>query len=203
MQNDVAARRSQAGFSLLEVVAVVAIGLIVTAVTLPRMSNIIANMKVRSSMTTVSGLLQNTRQIAVKENKTKVACHYNWSTPPYSLVFFVKDATDCTGLTAAATDPQVELQAPITAMDAPTGSGAPGKVPYGQLGLSADPPSGDPSFNSRGIPCAYAAGNCPNTAFITYFKDNRITSPGGWAAISISPAGRINRWFYNGSSWTN
>jgi hypothetical protein len=73
-------------------------------------------------MTTVSGLLQNTRMAAVEQNKTKTACHYNWTAPAESLIYFAKDALDCsTNPTPIDTDPQVELQAPIYAMGTPTG----------------------------------------------------------------------------------
>lgn len=198
-----AGSRHHAGFSLMEVLLVVSIGLLITAIGLPVMSNAIAMMRLRSSMTTVSGLLQNERMVAVQQNKTKTACHYNWSQAPYALVYFVKDATDCTSLTAAETDPQVELQAPITPMATPAGTGAPTVIPNATLGLTADPLTSDPSFNSRGLPCAYSSGTCSNNAFIQYFKDNRIGGSGGWSAIFISPAGRINRWFWNGSTWTN
>lgn len=204
MQRPLAGRKPGAGFSLLEVLIVVAIGLTITAIGLPVMSNAIATMKLRSSMTTVSGLLQNERMVAVQQNKTKTACHYNWSEAPYSLIYFVKDATTCTSsMTAAETDPQVELESPITPMATPTGTLAPTPIPDATLGLTSDPLTSDPSFNSRGLPCAYSGGTCANNAFITYFKDNRIGGAGGWAAVTISPAGRINRWFWNGSAWTN
>ena len=197
-----AGKRHDAAFTLQEVLVVVALGLIVTAVGLPVMSNAIANIKLRSSMTSVSGLLQNTRAMAVQQNKSKTACHYNLSVAPYSLVYFVKDATDCTSATMQTSDSQVEMEAPITPYTTPTGTGAPTAVANSDLGLTANPLTSDPSFNSRGLPCAYASGTCTsNSAFIQYFKDNRIGGSGGWAAISISPAGRIKRWFWNGSSW--
>ena len=199
-----AGAREQTGFSLLEVLLVVAIGLIVTAVGLPIMSTAIGNIKLRSSMTSVSGLLQNTRMVAVQQNKTKTMCHFNFSAPPYSLIFFVKDAITCsTSVTPLENDPQVELQAPITPMATPTGTGAPSPISNATLGLSVSPLTSDPSFNSFGLPCAYTGTACTNSAFITYFKDNRIGGSGGWAAISVSPAGRINRWFWNGAIWTN
>jgi prepilin-type N-terminal cleavage/methylation domain-containing protein len=198
-----AGRATQAGFSLQEVLVVVAIGLIITAAALPSMSTAIANMKLRSSMTSVSGLLQNTRTMAVKENKTKTACHFNRTIPPYSLVYFVRDATDCTAVTVTTADVQVEMEAPITPYPSPTGTGAPSAITNGQMGLTTVTPlTSDPSFNSRGLPCTYSAGTCtPNTAFVQYYKDNRIGGSGGWAAVSISPAGRIKRWFWNGASW--
>ena len=167
-------------------------------------SNAIANMKLRSSMTSVSGLLQNTRAIAVQQNVVKTACHFNRTAAPYSLVYFVKNGVDCTTATMASTDPQIEMEAPITVYTSPSGTGAPAALDNStQLGVTTAPLTTDPSFNSRGIPCQYvSAGSCTtNLSFVEYFKDNRIGGSGGWAAISISPAGRIRRWFWNGSSW--
>jgi prepilin-type N-terminal cleavage/methylation domain-containing protein len=172
------------GFTLQEVMVVIAIGLVITVVALPVMSNAIANMKLRSSMTSVSGLFQDTRALAVKQNSTKTACHFNMTSAPYSLIYFVKDATDCTSATVATADPQVEMEAPITPYGSPTGIGAPVVLDNAtQLSVTSSPLTTDPSFNSRGLPCTYSGG------------------AGGWAAISISPAGRIRRWFWNGSSW--
>ncbi len=197
------AGRKPSGFSLQEVMVVIAIGLIITVVAAPIMSNAIANIKLRSSLTSVSGLLQNTRAMAVQQNKTKTACHFSRTAPPYSLVYFVKDATTCpSGTTADTTDAQVELEAPITPYTTPSGTGAPAAIDNATLGLTSDPLTTDPSFNSRGLPCLYSGGSCNSSqAFIQYFKDNRVAGSGGWAAISISPAGRIKRWFWNGSSW--
>lgn len=188
------------GFSLTEVLVVVAIGLIITTVALPSLTNTIANAKMRASMTSVSGLLQNTRMVAVKRNKTMTARNITRTTQPYSLVYYVKLASDNGNL--ANSDTQVEMEAPITPYTTPTGTDAPAEVSTSTLGFT--PQTGDPSFNSRGLPCAYSGGLCTaSVGFIKYFKDNRIAGSGGWAAISISPAGRIKRWFWNGSSWSD
>jgi prepilin-type N-terminal cleavage/methylation domain-containing protein len=202
MPNSIDGGRNQAGLSLFEVMVVMIVGLILTTIALPVMSNIIADLRLRSSMTSVSGLLQNTRMVAVQQNKTKTACN---NPTPYALVYFVKDALLCSGATPATLDPQVQLEAPITPMGTPTGPGAPGAIPNTTLGLTSSPLTSDPSFNSRGLPCAYSTGGVctTNNAFIQYFKDNRIGGSGGWSAISISPAGRINRWFWTGSAWKN
>ena len=204
MPRATAGKRHDAGFTLQEILVVVAIGLVISVIALPVMSNAIANMKLRSSMTTVSGLLQNTRAIAVQQNTTKTACHFNRTSTPFSLVYFVKNGTDCTTATLLPSDPQIEMEAPIAPYGAPTGTSAPTALDNTtQLGVTVAPLTTDPSFNSRGIPCQYvAAGTCnTNNSFIQYYKDNRIGGSGGWAAISVSPAGRIRRWFWNGSSW--
>lgn len=197
-----AGEREQAGFSLQELLIVVAIGLIITASGLPIMSNAIANMKLRSSLSTVSGLLQNCRTLAVQANRTKTARYFNRSAPPYSLVYYVKTASDSSAF--ASSDPQIEMEAPITPYDTPSGTGAPAAISNSTLGLTSNPRTDDPSFNPQGIPCYYSGGTCTtNTGFIKYFKDNRISGSGGWAAISVTPAGRIKRWFWTGSAWTD
>jgi prepilin-type N-terminal cleavage/methylation domain-containing protein len=200
-------QRGPAGFSLLEVLLVVAVGLILTAVGLPLMNNVIANMKLRASMTSVSGLLQNTRTTAVQQNKTMTAKHFNRSTAPYSLVYYVLDATKAATDNSdfSTTETQVWMEAPITPYPVPTGVTAPAAI--GSSTLSFTPQSIDPtmqvyaSFNTRGLPCVYSGGTCTNGGLIEYFKDNRISGSGSWAAISFSPAGRIKRWFWNGTAW--
>jgi len=57
----------EAGFSLQEVLVVAARGLIIPAAGLPIMTNAIANMKLRASRTSVSGLLRNARSIGVQQ----------------------------------------------------------------------------------------------------------------------------------------
>src|SRR5262249_54033296 len=149
------------------------------------------NAKVRASMTTVSGFFQSVRMLAIKNNGSMTARYFNRPVMPFSLVYYAKAAAD-TSTTPTTSDSQAELEAPITAYNTPTGTGAPPAITNTALGLSADPQTGDPSFNSRGLPCAYSfgSGSCLNAAFIKYFRDNRIGSSGGWAAISVTPAGR-------------
>jgi type II secretory pathway pseudopilin PulG len=196
------------GFSLFELLVVVAIGLLVTAIGLPLMNNVIANMRLRASMTSVSGLLQNTRMAAVKQNKIMTAKYTNLSSPPYSLIYYIKLASDSSVL--ATSDPQVEMEAPIVPSPAPAGPGAPAAIAVSVLGFTPQGIDASSSlfasFNSGGSPCVYSGALCTNsgsTGFIEYFKDNRIGGSGGWAAISVTPAGRIKRWFWSGSAWTD
>jgi prepilin-type N-terminal cleavage/methylation domain-containing protein len=184
------------GFSLLEVMMVVAVGLIVTVTAVPNMMTGIANARMRASMTSFASLLQNCRMQAVKENHTLSA---RTVAGPEGLMAYVKRASDSNPL--VRTDPQVQLQAPVIKLTAPSGPGAPPTVDAAVLGFT--PQTGDPSYNPRGLPCVYSGGNCVNAGFIYYFKDTRSESRNGWAAVSISPAGRIKKWFWSGSAWTD
>jgi prepilin-type N-terminal cleavage/methylation domain-containing protein len=188
--------KPQSGFSLLELSVVVLILLVVGTISIPTMMTVISNARLRGGATNLSGLLQNCRMLAVKENVTKTTRFDVLSDGP---VAYVKDATDSTGMNAA--DPKAQLGTPLTKYTVPAGVGAPPQISSTQLGYTAV--TTDPSFNSRGIPCAYSSGSCTNSGFVYYFKDRRPFGESGWAAVSISPAGRIKRWFWNGAAWAD
>lgn len=193
------ARSHKRGFSLLEVLIVTAVGTIITGAAVPPITNVIANAKMRASMTSVSGLLQNSRVAAIKRNRSVTARSLNRTVRPFGLVYYTKTASDASPL--AVNDPQVEMQAPITPYITPSGEAAPAPISTTVLGFIAQ--TGDPSFNSAGRVCVYSGGTCVSSGFIKYFKDNRVAGSGGWAAISLSPAGRIKRWFWTGSRWSD
>ena len=62
-------RSGSGGFSLLEVMVCAGIGMLVTVAAVPNMVTGIANMRLRSSMTSLAGVLQNCRVLAVKSNR--------------------------------------------------------------------------------------------------------------------------------------
>jgi prepilin-type N-terminal cleavage/methylation domain-containing protein len=186
----------QAGFSMLELLVAVAVILIVAVTAVPNMLTVVANTRIRASISSLSGQIQNTRMLAVKNNRTMTT---NFAVVGSGLVAYAKTATD--GSAVTATDPQVQLEAPIDKHITPSGGGAPPALTTTQLGFS--PETGNPSFTSRGLPCAYSAGTCPSRGFVYYFKDTRQSGSSGWSAISISPAGRIRKWFWSGSGWTD
>ena len=195
-----ALRTNQAGFSLLEVMSVALISMIITMTALPNMINAIGNIRMRSSMTSLAGVLQNCRILAVKQNKAMtthfVARAYGSSS---GVIAYVKLAIDSSDLGTG--DSQVQLEAPVTRVTAPSGPGAPPTLDVSQLSFT--PQTGDPTFNPTGLPCAYSGGNCPNKGFIYYFHDTRLAAQMGWAALSISPAGRLKKWYWSGSAWTD
>jgi prepilin-type N-terminal cleavage/methylation domain-containing protein len=188
--------RKQAGFTLLEVMIVAGIGVIVTATALPNMLNGIAVMRLHSNITSLSGVIQNCRMLAVKQNQAMTT---HFSSTSVGVIAYVKAATDLTADTPQ--NSQVELEAPVVQSTSPSGPGAPPAL--GTLTLGFTPQTGDPSFNTTGLPCAYSSGVCNNNGFIYYFNDTRQASQSGWAALSISPAGRLKKWYWSGSVWAN
>jgi prepilin-type N-terminal cleavage/methylation domain-containing protein len=187
-------RKTNTGFSLLELLVVLGIILALIAIGIPSMATIISNARLSGGVTNLSGLLQNCRMIAIKENRVKSAHFTIMANGP---VAYVKSAADTSPL--AQTDTQVQLGAPLTKFTTPTGAGAPPELTSTELSFTAV--TSDPSFNSRGLPCEYISGVCTSKGFVYYFKDTRPLGASRWAAVSISPAGRIKRWFWDGANW--
>jgi len=182
------------GFTLLELLVVVSITMVISIIAIPNMMTVISDARLLGGGTNLSGLLQNSRTLAIGQNTTMTTHFTILGNGP---VAYVKPADDTSPLDHL--DPQVQLGAPLIKVTTPTGSGAPAPLTTAQLGFNAV--TTDPSFNSRGLPCAYWAGVCSTTGFVFYFRDNRSMGKSGWIAVSISPAGRIKRWIYSGSSW--
>jgi prepilin-type N-terminal cleavage/methylation domain-containing protein len=184
------------GFSMIELLIVIAVGLIVATTAIPAITATLASVRMRASMSSLSGVLQSARMLAVKENRTKQG---RFTIDRGGLVVYMKDASDLNGL--LSTDAQVQLEAPIEKFTTPSGAGAPTAFTTAFLGYT--PSTSNTSFNSRGLPCLYSGGACSSRGFLYYFKDTRRPNSQGWAAISISPAGRITKWFWSGSAWGN
>lgn len=193
-------RKSSArGFTLVELVMVVAILLVVAAMATPYMVNVVASVRLRAGMTSLAGIMQDCRSLAIKNNKIMTTHFTALANGP---VAYVKDAT-ISSPTLASTDPQVQLGAPVTQVSGSSLSsvtGAPTALDSTTLGFT--PQTGDPSFNTRGLPCPYSSGTCTSgTGFAYYFTDTRPLGKNGWAAVTISPAGRVKVWMWTGSAW--
>jgi len=186
---------------MLEVMTVTAISMIITMTAVPNMINGIGMLRLRSSMTSLEGVLQNCRMLAVKQNLT-MSTHFTVTTygSNNGVLAYVKKASDPNP--ALTTDSQVQLEQPITQSATLTGTGAP-TIALDSSILGFTPQTGDPSFTTTGLPCAYSGGICTNNGFVYYFHDTRPAPNTGWAGLSISPAGRLKKWFWTGSAWVN
>jgi prepilin-type N-terminal cleavage/methylation domain-containing protein len=188
---------SQNGFSFLELMFVAAaISVIVAIAPVPNMISSAGISGLRSSMTSLAGVLQECRMLAVKQNRT-MSTHFASTTHGSlnGLLAYVKRAADPNPIFIS--DSQVQLEEPVIQVGNLSGKGAPVALDSTILGFT--PRDGDPSFTPTGLPCAYSNGNCINSGFVYYFRDASQTE---WAAISISLAGRLKKWYWNGGTWT-
>jgi prepilin-type N-terminal cleavage/methylation domain-containing protein len=196
-------RTRQNGFSLIELMIVIAIILVITALAMPAISRAITNIRLRGAMGTVSGQLQKTRIEAVRTNRVHMAQigDLNGAT-----VMFVDQAVLQPRAIDSAIMPIVQLPQGV---NVELVTKPPILFPSDKLLNYSSPASPNPfqiSFNQRGLPCIYdpATGGCPydgdNSAYEYYF---RLSNPFGdqWSALTITPAGRIRVWSFNGTEW--
>jgi prepilin-type N-terminal cleavage/methylation domain-containing protein len=188
---------TQRGFTLVEVVMVAAITMVLSTIAIANISAVVSSARIHAGISSMSGLLQNTRMLAVKKNKTMTA-HVD-AEGSGALVGYIKVASDTSAKTSK--DPQVEWESPVIRMSELDGPGAPDALTIDQLAFT--PQSGDISYNSRGLPCEYSGGVCTGAGFLYYFKDTSREGNKGWAALSISPAGKITKWFWNNTNWNH
>lgn len=187
----------QNGFSMVELVVVLAILMCISAYAVPNFLVAVANFRLRSGMSSLSSILQNCRMMAIKQNKN-FSVHF--TVMANGPVAYIKASSD-TG-TISNTDPTAQLGAPVTMNQNPTGTGAPTQMDASFLGF--DPLTTDPTFNPRGIPCTYSSGTCTAPkGFVFYFRGTRPLGSDGWAAVTISPAGHVKTWMWDGGRWTN
>ncbi|HEX9121375.1 MAG TPA: prepilin-type N-terminal cleavage/methylation domain-containing protein [Terriglobales bacterium] len=187
-------RRPARGFSLLELMIVVGITLVVAAVAIPGVLTATQNFKLRSTASSASGLIQKARMLSVARN-TYYPVLSSTDTTTNITSIFLGNANDFTGATTP-TDNTSMIQ--VRGMVFDTGSHPSATSIVGTL----TPVSTLPIFNPRGSPCF---GNpCqadPNRMYITFLRQDRSLGTPGWAAINVTPAGRVQVWTWDGSNW--
>ncbi len=186
------------GFSLIELMIVVAVGMILMAIGPPLMLNTISSMKLRYSATDLSGLIQKARMQSVMKNT-----FYPISTTTLSagdVGYFVD--LNKTNVYAAG-DPMVELGGQVNVHGGPA-SGAPGEAAFlASLKFAVDAAGVLPRFNARGLPCLVVGNTCPQTpgqGFV-YFLSRTSTFGTSWASVAVTPSGRVQVWTYDGTNW--
>ena len=189
------------GFSLVELVVVVAIILVVAAIAIPNMVRSWYDSNLRTCAFELSDMIQQARILAEKKNLTVTVRYQTVNSTVQEAYVDVNNngAWD-------AGEPIIDLGRQFTmASGAPGGSGG---NPTNYV-LTGNTTSGTPcdntctlGFSARGLPCSYSSGTCSTPSasyFVYYITDTR--TPTGWAAVVVTKAGRSNGYVWNGTSW--
>jgi prepilin-type N-terminal cleavage/methylation domain-containing protein len=201
------------GFSLIELMIVLVISLVVAAFALPSMGGAITTMRLRSSMSSIAGILQETRIVAVKSNKFAVArtTNFNGANVFYTDLNFNNAYTPAAGNTAA--EPSVGIPISVSFQTTP-----PTALPTTSLlgaafaaAVTSQATVFNVGFNARGLPCTPTGGSpvtgtptsCATDGSVGYLMYFKIAGTFGdnWSAITITPAGRVHTWILNGTHW--
>jgi prepilin-type N-terminal cleavage/methylation domain-containing protein len=208
-------RSHYGGFSLLELLVVVGIILVAAAMAVPTIRHVMDSVRLREAGTDYSGILQRGRSSAVADNR-----YYSVLTTVQGGVLmafvdtFPRFANGNSGngtYDLAQREPSVSLGTRVTVdnVNAPAQQNLQNQVVPANSGvvLTSTTPSAV-TFTARGLPCIVTAGPSPgsSTCFATatnpvaYATFLRSTG-GAWEAVTVTPAGRINTWMYNGTTW--
>jgi prepilin-type N-terminal cleavage/methylation domain-containing protein len=197
--------RVGAGFSLVELMIVLAIALVVSAFAIPTLTTTMDGVRLRGSTGSATNIAQRCRMQAAKRNLYQ---RLHFSTCGNRVVLFVTDGTDAAACPAAAGNSlssQIWLGPEFSIPGVPAGAGAPPQLTSAQMWGTATAPNVniDPYFNARGLPCLKVGAVCNSTTGFVYYYRYRSGARIRWAANSISPAGRIESWIWNGNAWGN
>ncbi|MBV9610682.1 MAG: GspH/FimT family pseudopilin [Acidobacteria bacterium] len=218
-----AATRFELGFSALELVCVVGIMLVVSAMAMPSIVTTVGSIRVRSSAESFAGLLQQARTQAAKNNRFySVIPNSSMGPNIYRACIDLNWNGACD-----AGEPDVELSrnvslvtsgGPSTAVITCGATLGPATCPTGYTGLNFSPQAATvvPSFSARALPCANSTPSTqpvwptvlcyttdqsvtghPPIGFLYVFQYNGMLTP-SYSAVAVTPAGRIAVLNYSG-----
>lgn len=207
----------QAGFSLVELCIVVIIALVMAATAVPTVLTSIRMAHLRGAASDFAGLLEQARIYAIRDNR-----YYSTYVLPASgsgqvaqayvdmLPKSVTGGSGNGGTGIVAGDPQITISSEVVQQpvaSAPNTSNLETQLlPSTTPVTPTDTSVSSATFGPRGLPCtpqALTGGSvCDSsggpTAYWTFLQDIKS---GSWQAVTITPAGRIQTWYYTGSVW--
>jgi prepilin-type N-terminal cleavage/methylation domain-containing protein len=191
------------GFSMIELVIVIAIILLIAAVAIPNAMEGIYDIRLRSAGNNLAGLMQQARHFAIRNNSFYPI---KSTTQGSQQMFFVDTSANRTSTTVAydPTFPTVQLGSGIERTTTNPDTAGTSK-PWGFTPLSSTP-----YWGPMGLPCQMSGGLCVTSttggsgtiaAYQVILTDNRPFGTPGFVSVTATPGGRVRVWRWSGGVW--
>jgi prepilin-type N-terminal cleavage/methylation domain-containing protein len=197
-------KRGSKGFSLVELLVVVAIIMVISAMALPNFLTGVRNMRMRSTGTQIAGLFEQARSQGIQLNANAGLQVRNYVDAGGRTNFYVDISGDNS---YTATEPLVVLPTGYTVpANPPAGMNLkfPGNLAPSVLGAETEGTAAGTrlAFNARGLPCtgtpcsAFVGNAAGSGGYVTYFTDGV-----GTGAVAIYKTGRIKVYVWDGAAY--
>jgi Tfp pilus assembly protein FimT len=215
-RKQIRSRSHEAGFSVVELAVVTIIVLIVCATAVPGMITSMRNAHLRGAASDLSGIYEQARIFSIRDNRyySTYILAASGSKPQLAYVDMLPKSTSGAsgngGTSVATGDPEIVMTSEV--VQEPVGSAPNTNNLKNQLLPSTTPvtptdtSTNAATFGPRGLPCmsiSVTGGSvCDSsggpTAYWTFLENTKSSS---WQAVTITPAGRIQKWYYDGTNW--
>jgi prepilin-type N-terminal cleavage/methylation domain-containing protein len=197
-------KHRERGFSLIELMVVLVIALVLSAMAAPQVLNAVNQFKLRNATVELSGIIQQARSRSVQDN-AHYPVYFDTSSTAMTRVFVgIQGSTiDLNGKDPIVSwGPEIRPQA---AANAPSTGAL--KTAFLQSGSASatvyDGNTNQITFGPMGVPCYITSSVCNSTttpvAYWVFLQDSRTTN---WEAVTITPAGKVQKWAYASSTWS-
>jgi len=177
--------------------------MMVAAIAVPNIFLAVSNLRLRASAGDLSGLMQQARILAAKDNATYPILYATRNGARIAYVDLNHNSSFDAG------EPMMEFSGTtVPASGTPSGSGQPtAYVLAGDTGSGSYDNTNTLGYTGRGLPCNYDTTTTPATCstpvamyFAYYLTDTRV-GRAGWAAVVVTKGGRTKMVTWNGAAW--